>query len=268
MILDTIVKQKKRRLMKEMSRITLDGWKEKLRRINIRQTENFYNAIKGNDDISIIGEVKKASPSKGIIKEDFNPVSIAKEYYAAGAKAVSVLTEKDYFLGNNNYLVNVRQTIPIPVLRKDFIIELWQVYESRFLGADAILLIASILPDEALKKFLVVAKILGMECIVEVHTREEVERALHCGAGIIGINNRDLQTFEVNLKTTGELINYIPHDRVVISESGINTGKDIQYLREIGVDGVLIGETFMRSSSITAKMDELCGKKARVNKIE
>lgn len=144
----------------------------------------------------------------------------------------------------------------MPILRKDFIIDLWQVYQSRCLGADAILLIVSILNDEELKKFQIVAEILGMQCLVEVHDREELERALESGAKIIGINNRNLKTFEVDLKTTEKLMNYIPHDRVVVSESGIKTQDDMRYLKDLGVNAVLIGETFMRADSINEKIKE------------
>ena len=150
--------------------------------------------------------MKKASPSKGVIKEDFNPVEIAKEYSLAEVQAISVLTEKDFFHGNDEYLMKIRQSIALPLLRKDFIIEVWQIYQARFLGADAILLIVSILNDEQLKKYMAVAGILGMQCLVEVHDKEELERALEVEAKIIGINNRDLKTFEVNLKNTETII--------------------------------------------------------------
>jgi len=175
-------------------------------------------------------------------------------------QAISVLTEKNFFLGDDDYLVRIRQTCPIPLLRKDFIIDLWQVYQSRCLGADAILLIVSILSDEELKKFQVVAEILGMQCLVEVHNKEELDRALESGAKIIGINNRDLKTFEVDIRTTEKLMNYIPNDRAVVSESGIKDYNDIKYLKELGVDAVLIGETFMRAPSIKDKINELRGK--------
>lgn len=257
MILDRIIEQKRLQLKEEMTHISIEGWKQRLRRPGLHATQNFYNAIKQKGEISIIAEVKKASPSRGIIKENFDPLEISREYCAANVQAISVLTEKNFFLGSDDYLVKIRQTFPIPVLRKDFIIDLWQVYQSRCIGADAILLIASILSDESLRKFQVVAGILGMQCLVEVHTREEVERALESGAKIIGINNRDLKTFDVDLKTTEKLMNYIPHDRAVVSESGIKTAEDIKYLKDLGVDAVLIGETFMRAASIRDKIDEL-----------
>lgn len=257
MILNKIVEQKRIQLNEEMKQMSIEGWKQRLKRPGLHQPQNFFNAIKRSGDMSIIAEVKKASPSKGIIREDFNPLEIAKEYSAANVQAISVLTEKNFFLGSDDFLVRIRQSIPIPVLRKDFIIDLWQVYQSRCLGADAILLIVSILTDAELKKFQVVANIMGMHCLVEVHDREEVDRALESGAKIIGINNRNLKTFDVDLKTTEELMNYIPHDKAVVSESGIKTHEDIRRLKDLGVDAVLIGETFMRAQSIKDKINEL-----------
>ena len=256
MILDKIVNEKKLQLKKEMSEISIEGWKQRVSRPGLHKTIDFYNALKKDKQISIIAEVKKASPSKGIIKEDFNPLEIAKKYSEEKVQAISVLTEKNFFLGDEDYLVKIRQNVALPILRKDFIIDLWQVYQSKCLGADAILLIVSILNDEELKKFQIVAEILGMQCLVEVHDREELERALESGAKIIGINNRNLKTFEVDLKTTEKLMNYIPHDRVVVSESGIKTQDDMRYLKDLGVNAVLIGETFMRADSINEKIKE------------
>ncbi|MCX7921280.1 MAG: indole-3-glycerol phosphate synthase TrpC [Clostridia bacterium] len=257
MILDKIVEQKRIQLDEEMKQITLEGWKQRIKRPGLHSPLNFFNAIKRPGELSIIAEVKKASPSKGIIKENFEPLEIAKEYTASNVQAISVLTEKSFFLGNDDYLVRIRQSLATPLLRKDFIIDLWQVYQSRCMGADAILLIASILSDEELKKFQVVAGILGLHCLVEVHDRNELERALESGAKIIGINNRNLRTFDVDIKTTEKLMNHIPHDRAVVSESGIKTAEDMRHLKEMGVDAVLIGETFMRAESIQGKINEL-----------
>ncbi len=257
MILDKIVEQKRIQLAGEKKQISVEGWKQRLARPGLHKTIDFFSAIKRKDEISIIAEVKKASPSKGVIKEDFNALEIAKEYSSSNVKAISVLTEKNFFLGDDDYLVKIRQNVPLPLLRKDFIIDLWQVYQARYIGADAILLIAAILSDDELTKFQVVANILGMQCIVEVHDREEVRRALDSGAKIIGINNRNLKTFEVDIKTTGSLMNYIPHDKAVVSESGIKTAQDMKYLKDLGADAVLIGETFMRAGSIKEKINEL-----------
>lgn len=257
MILEKIVEKKKIQLKDEMKQMSVEGWKQRLKRPGLHSALSFYDTIKQNGDISIIAEVKKASPSKGIIREDFEPSEIARQYFDAGVQAISILTEKNFFLGDDDFLVRVRQSLPIPVLRKDFIIDIWQIYQSRCLGADAILLIVSILSDEDLRKFQIVAGILGMQCLVEVHDRNEVERALETGAKIIGINNRDLKTFEVDIRNTERLLSYIPNDRAVVSESGVKTADDMRYLKNLGVDAVLIGETFMRAASVREKIDEL-----------
>lgn len=257
MILDKIVEQKKIQLLEEMKLMSLEGWKQRIKRSGLHAVQDFYGAIKKEGKLSIIAEVKKASPSKGIIREDFEPLDIAKEYSSANVQAISVLTEKNFFQGHDDYLVRIRQNLPTPLLRKDFIIDIWQIYQARCLGADAVLLIAAILSDEELKKFQIVAGILGLHCLVEVHDREELERVLDTDAKIIGINNRNLKTFDVDLKTTEKLMNYIPHDRAVVSESGIRNAEDMRYMKDLGVDAVLIGETFMRADSITQKINEL-----------
>lgn len=259
MILDKIVEKKRFQLEGEMRAISIEGWKQRLKRPGLHRPQSFFEAIKGTTGLSVIAEVKKASPSKGVIRESFHPLEIAREYSECSVQAISVLTEKDYFQGDDDYLVRIRQAVPVPVLRKDFIIDLWQVYQSRYLGADAILLIVSLLSDEELRKFQIVAGILGMDCLVEVHDRTELERALDTGAKIIGINNRNLQTFEVDIRNTERLMNHIPHDRAVVSESGIQTPEDMRYLEGLGVDGVLIGETLMRAASIRGKLNELRG---------
>jgi indole-3-glycerol phosphate synthase len=257
MILDDIVIKKKLQLKEEMEQLSIEGWKQKLKRPGLHKPLDFFSAIKRPDKFSIIAEIKRASPSKGIIRDDFDPVDIARQYGKADIQAISVLTEKHFFKGEDEYLRNVRQVSPLPILRKDFIIDLWQVYQSRYIGSDAILLIVSILTDELLNKLLIVSNILGMHCLVEVHDEEELERALKAGARIIGINNRNLKTFEVDIKTTQKLINNIPHDRAVVSESGIRTACDIAYLKSLGVDAALIGEALMVSPSISEKIDDL-----------
>jgi len=264
MVLEEILERKRMRLKDEMAKVSIEGWKQKIKRPGLHKPIDFYSSIKTNSKnnnsaagVSIIAEVKKASPSRGIIREDFDPLEIAKKYQQAKVQAISVLTERDFFKGDDEYLIRIRQSCVLPILRKDFIIDIWQIYQSRCLGADAILLIVSVLSDEELKKFQIVAEILGMQCLVEVHDRKELERALESGAKIIGINNRNLKTFEVDIRNTEKLINYIPHDRAVVSESGIKTSEDIKYLKSLGVDAVLIGETFMRSSSIKDKVNEL-----------
>lgn len=257
MILDQIVEYKKKQLETEKQQMTIEGWKRKIQGPGMHKPLDFFRSIKRYGEISVIAEVKRASPSKGLIRPDFDPAGIGRQYCQSDVQAISVLTEKGFFLGDEEHLVKVRQTAPIPILRKDFLIDLWQVYQSRCLGADAILLIVSILSDDLLKKMLIVAGILGMQCLVEVHDEEELERALEAGARMIGINNRDLKTFEVDLSTTERLINRIPHDRAVISESGIRCAEDMQYLKNLGVDAVLIGETLMRAASIREKIQEI-----------
>lgn len=257
MILEKIVEAKKIQLEQERGQISIEGWKSRIKGPGMHKTIDFGKAIRQENRVSIIGEVKKASPSKGVIREEFNPVSIAGEYHRAGVEAVSVLTEKDYFLGNDESLVRIRQAYPLPILRKDFIIDLWQVYQSRVMGADAILLIAALLSAGDLKRYLIAAEILGMQCLVEVHDREELEMALDANASIIGINNRNLKTFDVDLRNTQRLINHIPDDKIVVSESGIKSPEDIHYLKSLGVNAVLIGETLMRAPSIGDKINEL-----------
>lgn len=257
MILDDIVRRKRERLRKEIMQTGIEAWKQRIMRTGLHKPVDFARALKRDGKLSIIAEIKKASPSAGIIREYFDPAVIAAEYAASGVQAISVLTEKDFFMGDDGDLVKVRQTVPVPVLRKDFIIDLRQVYQSRYLGADAILLIVSILDDETLKKMMIVADILGMHCLVEVHDEAGLERALNAGAKIIGINNRNLNTFEVDFTTTERLINRIPIDKIVVSESGIKTADDMRYLKSIGADAVLVGESLMRAGSTADKIEEL-----------
>jgi indole-3-glycerol phosphate synthase len=216
------------------------------------------SALRG-DGIQLIAEVKKASPSRGVIRPDFDPVKIAKIYAGNGAAAVSVLTEARYFQGSLDHLKNIRKALPdeIPLLRKDFIVDPYQIYESRAYGADSLLLIVAILEPERLHELLEISHELNMSCLVEVHNEAEVEIALKSRAKIIGINNRDLNTFKVNLATTERLRPLIPPDRMVVSESGIKERTDIEKLRQFGIDAVLIGESLMSASDIAARMREL-----------
>ena len=218
---------------------------------------DFAKHLKRNDGLSIIAEVKKASPSKGIIRKDFDPLLIAEIYQANNADAISVLTEDKYFYGKNSYLTEIKSITSIPILRKDFIIDPYQIYQSRIIGADAILLIASILTKRELKSFIKTAHEIGLQCLVEVHNKEQLEDALSINAEIIGINNRNLKTFETSVTVTESLAPYVPYDRVLISESGIKNVTDMQLLKSLGVDGVLIGEAFMRSNSIKEMLEEL-----------
>jgi len=222
---------------------------------------DFARALKTRN-IGIIAEVKKASPSKGVISFDFNPVSISMIYAASGATAISVLTDEKYFQGKLDYLKEIRENlsrIPVPLLRKDFILDPYQVYESRAYGTDAILLIVAILKPAKLRDLLELTHRLGMHALVEVHNEQEVAVALDSGAEIIGINNRDLTTFKVDLTTTSRLRSRIPSGKIVVSESGIKSRQDIEVLQGQGVNAVLIGETLMAAGDVTAKMRELLG---------
>ncbi len=207
--------------------------------------------------ISLIAEVKKASPSRGVIAENFNPAILAREYQKAGAVAVSVLTEEKFFQGSLQHLKDVAAEINIPVLRKDFIIEEYQLYQSKIAGAQAVLLIARVL-QEKLSDLLISCRELGLESLVEIHTEEELRLALRAGAKVIGINNRNLSDFSIDLDTTRKLSEKIPGDRVIIAESGITTARDIAYLKD-HVSGFLIGEALMRAEDKSRKIEELFG---------
>ncbi|CAM4288277.1 indole-3-glycerol phosphate synthase TrpC [Paenibacillus macerans] len=211
-------------------------------------------------EMGLIAEVKKASPSKGLIRPDFHPVELAKSYEAAGTDCISVLTDETYFQGSGAYLSAIREAVKVPLLRKDFVIDERQIYEARLLGADAVLLIAAILSDAQLRDYLKTVAALGLDALVEVHDREEMERVLALGtAGLIGINNRNLRTFEVSLETTAALAELVPPEVTLISESGIRTREDIAYLAANGAKGVLIGETFMRQADVGQAVHELMG---------
>jgi indole-3-glycerol phosphate synthase len=205
----------------------------------------------------IIAEVKKASPSKGIIRPDFDHVGIAKSYAHSGAAAISVLTDEKFFQGHLDYLSECRASVSLPVIRKDFIIDESQIFEARIAGADAILLIVALLDVQTLRSFQAVAKGLGMASLVEVHDKDEMEKAIESGAEIIGINNRDLQTFKVDIGTTFRLVPLIPPGKTIVSESGISTSDDLKRLADANVDAALIGETFMRAPDPGEKLREL-----------
>ena len=218
----------------------------------------FENALK-KPDISFICECKKASPSKGLIAPDFPYLSIAKEYEAAGADCISVLTEPKWFLGKDEYLQEIAQVVSIPCLRKDFTVDEYMIYEAKLLGASAVLLICSILSKEQLKEYREISDDLGLSALVEAHDAEEVERALKSGARIIGVNNRDLKTFEVDMENSIRLRKLAPDDVIFVSESGIRTAEDIRKLHENRIEAVLIGETLMRSADKKAALEELNG---------
>ncbi len=257
MILKRIVADGLADLESQKSRLPL----AELRRIIPEQPSplDFAGALRG-DDIKLIAEVKKASPSRGVICPDFSPVQIAKAYAENGAAAISVLTEPRHFQGSLDYLRDIKKALgekKMPLLRKDFITDPYQIYQSRVYGADALLLIVAILTPEQLEELLKLSHQLGMDCLVEVHNETEVEIALRSGARIIGINNRDLNTFAVDLAVTGRLRPLIPPEIIVVSESGIRSRDDMAKLRKMGVDAVLVGESLMASPDIAARMKEL-----------
>lgn len=206
---------------------------------------------------AVIAEAKKASPSKGLLRADFSPSAIARDYEAAGAACLSVLTDKDFFQGSEDYLVEARGACQLPVLRKDFTIDPYQVYEARAIGADCILLIVAALGDVDLRDLGLLAMELGMDVLIEAHSREELERALELPFGILGINNRNLRNFDTRLETTLDLLHMIPKDRLVVTESGIRTPDDVSRMRAAGVHAFLIGEAFMRASSPGAELRAL-----------
>lgn len=213
----------------------------------------------GLSDLAVIAEVKRASPSAGTIAHDFDPLAIAESYAEAGANALSILTDEKYFQGHLSYLAKIREKVDLPILRKDFIIDEVQIFESVVAGADAILLIVGALEQEQLVHLLDVAANYQLDVLVEVHDLEEMERALETGARIIGVNNRNLRTFEVDLETTERLSEEVGPDHILVSESGIYTGTDTKRIRSWGADAILVGEALMRATDRTAKMAELKG---------
>lgn len=245
-ILDKIVEKKKVQIEKEKQEISLERMIE-LSKAK-REMRDFEGALK-TCGIAIISEIKKASPSKGVIKEDFDPVEMALRYEKSNFNAISVLTEKEYFLGDDTYIQKVKDVTTKPVLRKDFIIDEYQIYQSKVIGADCILLIARILKGK-LKSFFDLATSLGLDVLVEVHGEDEVSETLQTGANMIGINNRNLETFEVDLKQTEKVMKLLPKDKIVVSESGIRDNSDIDYLETLGVRAVLVGETLMRGNTL------------------
>ncbi|AKL93953.1 indole-3-glycerol phosphate synthase TrpC [Clostridium aceticum] len=257
MILDKIVAHKKKKVAEEKHQLSLSKLVEKLD--CIQPPRNFKNSLKKENQLTIIAEIKKASPSKGVIRQSFDPLEIAEVYEESCVEAMSVLTEDKFFQGSDDYLKQVRKTTSCPLLRKDFIIEAYQVYQSKLLGADAILLIAAILTKQQLIEFQRIAEQVGLYCLLEVHNEEELDKVLEAGGEIIGINNRNLKTFETTLKTTEKLISSVPKNKVIVSESGIHTREDMQFLQKLGVNAVLIGEGFMVAEDIGKKIRELRG---------
>lgn len=255
-MLDEIVKKTQERLAEAKNIKSLDELKKEVSQMDISNDFPFKEALK-DPEIAIIAEVKKASPSKGIISEDFDYVGIAKEYESAGASAISVLTEPFFFKGSNDYLKEISENVSIPILRKDFVIDEYMVWEAKLLGASAVLLIVSILDIVQLKKFLDLAHDLGLSAIVETHDGDEIRTAMNVGAEIIGVNNRNLNDFSVDIDNSISLRRCVSDNILFISESGIKTKEDVSKLKENNVDAVLIGETLMKSDDKKSLISEL-----------
>ena len=243
-ILDEIVAKTKSKLEEKKQGLSLEELSSKIDFENLKET-NFKKSLQNKAE-AIIAEIKKASPSAGIISDNFDPVLKSKEYESFGASALSILTEEDYFLGNIEYLKDVKAITSLPILRKDFIVDEYQIYESKLIGADCILLIASILNDEELKNFSETAERLKLDYIIEVHDEEELQRVQHFSNAIIGVNNRNLKTFDVDINNSVELKKIFEGENIFIAESGIKSKKDIEYLQQHNINVFLIGESLMK----------------------
>ena len=256
-ILDQLSAHAKERVEEAKRKITLSDIKS--RALSMKRDEFSFERAVGKEGLSFILECKKASPSKGLIAEDFPYLSIAKDYEEAGADAVSVLTEPKWFLGKNDYLKEIAHEIKIPCLRKDFTVDEYMIYEAVTLGAKAVLLICAILSKEQLSEYISICDSLGISALVEAHDEKEIETALDIGARIVGVNNRNLKDFSVDTGNSKRLREMVPSEVVFVSESGVRNAEDVKALSEIGVDAVLIGETLMRAEDKNAKLAELKG---------
>jgi len=257
-ILKKIVDRKLEEIAARKECVTEAGLKEKLKSADAPR--GFVDAIAAKiiaGKAGVIAEIKKTSPSKGVLREDFHPADIARSYEKGGAACLSVLTDEDFFQGSDEYLQQARSACTLPVIRKDFIVDTYQVYEARAIGADCILLIVACLEDEQMKTLNDLAHELGMDVLVEVHDEEELLRALKLNNRLIGINNRNLRTFEVSLDATLKMLDQIPEDSIVVTESGIHTKDDANLMRENHVNAFLVGEAFMRADEPGEKLSEL-----------
>ena len=245
-ILNDIVKNTKAKLVEKKAAVSLDEIKLQLSRLDLPKGK-FKASLAGKAE-AVIAEIKKASPSAGIISENFDPIQKALEDEAFGAAALSILTEEDFFLGSNQYLEDVKAITSLPILRKDFMVDEYQIYEAKLIGADCILLIASILSDIEITDFVALAEVLELDYLIEVHDAEELQRVEHFNNALIGVNNRNLKTFEVNINNSVNLKNSFSGDNIFIAESGIKNKDDLSYLKERGISVFLIGESLMRGS--------------------
>jgi indole-3-glycerol phosphate synthase len=256
--LSEILRHKRAEVAGRKSAVRLTQFKSRIADLEPARAFETALARSAGEPLRLIAEVKKASPSKGLIRADFDPVRIARTYAAAGARALSVLTDRQFFQGDLTFLNAVRDAVSLPILEKDFVLDEFQIYEARALGADAVLLIAAVLEAVQLREYAHVAREVGLSALVEVHNEAELDRVIET-ATVIGINNRDLTTFDTDLATTERVLREVPDDRIVVSESGIVGRDDVERLAALGVDAVLIGETFMRAPVIEDKVRELMG---------
>ena len=257
-ILIKILNRKREEIAERSLNVAIDSLREQCAGADsvrgfIRSIENKIN----NNQSAVIAEIKKASPSKGLLRENFEPAEIAKSYAEHGAACLSILTDKDYFQGHEDYLKQARAACELPVIRKDFIIDPYQVYEARAINADCILLIVSALDDEALHALFHLAHELQMDVLMEVHDKQEMRRALTTGARLIGINNRNLRTFDTSLDTTLNMLDMVNENHILVTESGIHSSEDVQLMRDNGVNAFLVGEAFMRAEDPGEKLAEL-----------
>ncbi|MCG8583488.1 MAG: indole-3-glycerol phosphate synthase TrpC [Pirellulales bacterium] len=259
-ILDKIVASKRQEVDAAKGRVSADELRARI--VETPAPRDFAAALATRGEVSLLAEVKKASPSKGVIREDFDPVAIATTYERHGARAISVLTDEPFFQGHLDYMRQVRAEVGVPVLRKDFIIDRYQLLEARAAGADAVLLIAECLDDCNLRALHNEAIDLGMTPLVELYEPENLPRVLEAGATVVGVNNRDLRTFEVDLDHTVRMAANIPDECTIVGESGIRTAEDVAHLRAAGVDAILVGESLMASADIGAAVDALLGRSA------
>ena len=256
-ILDKLAQHSMERVKTAKNNISTDEIKQ--RALSLPKGDFEFEKALGKPDISFICECKKASPSKGVIAENFPYLEIAKEYESAGADCISVLTEPKWFLGSDSHLQEIAAAVKIPCIRKDFTIDEYQIYEAKILGAQAVLLICSILSAEQIKEYIKICDALGISALVETHDENEVKLAVNSGARIIGVNNRNLKDFSVDTDNSKRMRELVPDNVIFVSESGVQTAEDVQKLREIGADAVLIGETLMRADDKKAKLSELRG---------
>ncbi len=259
-ILDKIVAKKRKEIAESRARTPLASVQQSAE--DAPPSKDFLGALRASQGIGLIAEIKKASPSKGLIREDFDPPSIAKTYTAHGASCISILTDETFFQGSLSYLQQVRAVVDTPLLRKEFILDTYQIYEARAAGADAVLLIAEILTATELAHFSDLAQQLGMVALIELYDPDNLPAVLATGTPLIGVNNRDLRTFEVDLGHTVRLRNQIPENILLVGESGIHSREDALYLQEHGVNAMLVGESLMREANIGSAVDRLLGSSA------